>query len=81
MQEVFRDPHLQALIRQALAYNRDLQLATARVAEARALYASRRLAAVRGWNSTPPLPVAVHRQTCRSPGKRKWPVNTASTPA
>ena len=37
-QEVFRDPHLQALIRQALAYNRDLQLATARVAEARALY-------------------------------------------
>jgi multidrug efflux system outer membrane protein len=36
--EVFTDPGLQALIRRALAQNRDLRLASLRVQEARALY-------------------------------------------
>ena len=36
--EVVKDPQLQALIREAIAHNLDLRLATARVAEARAQY-------------------------------------------
>ena len=41
---VYRDPQLQALIRTALAGNRDVQLAAARVRQARALYGVSQLA-------------------------------------
>ena len=41
-QAYFLDPHLQALIRQALANNRDLRTAMLRVEEARALYGIQR---------------------------------------
>ena len=40
----FTDPRLQALIAQALEHNRDLRIATARIAEARALYGIERAA-------------------------------------
>lgn len=37
-QQFFSDPHLRALITKALEFNSDLKIATARVAEARAMY-------------------------------------------
>lgn len=37
-EDFFREPHLQALIRDALVHNRDIHIATARVAEARAAW-------------------------------------------
>lgn len=40
-QQFFTDPHLQTLIQSALAYNSDLKAATARVAEARAVFGIR----------------------------------------
>lgn len=43
-QELFRDPRLRTLITRALADNRDLRIAVANVAEARALYRQQRAA-------------------------------------
>src|ERR1700687_1474808 len=49
-QHYFPDPRLQALIAAALENNRDLRIATARIAEARAQYGIQRADRLPKWN-------------------------------
>ncbi|MGC2166210.1 MAG: efflux transporter outer membrane subunit [Gallionella sp.] len=60
-QEYFPDPRLQALINTALENNRDLRIATARIAEARALYG------VQQADRLPNVNLAASRSASRTP--------------
>jgi multidrug efflux system outer membrane protein len=60
--DYFTDPRLQALITQALEHNRDLQVATARIAEARALYG------IKHADRWPQLDVVGKRDAAHVPG-------------
>ncbi len=60
-QEYFPDPRLQALINTALENNRDLRIATARIAEARALYG------IQQADRLPNVNLAASRSASRTP--------------
>lgn len=60
--DYFNDPHLQTLIEQALTHNRDLQVATARIAEARAIYG------LEHSNRWPQLDIVGKRDAAHLPG-------------